>query len=98
PVNPRFLAIDVTAPGPTLSINWAVMVFTELANAFFRVNIFPEYLPSEFLGHQGSGFPYFPASMQYWLSGRESQGERRNWSMAAAYTNGLKVDPTCLAP
>ena len=50
---PKSAASLLTGPGPTLSINLALMVFTEFASAFFRVRI-PVYLSPEFFGHQAS--------------------------------------------
>src|SRR5680860_125840 len=97
-VSPKFLTIDTTDLGPTRSINCAVTVLTELARASFSVYILPEYCPTAFFGHQGSGLPCLPASIQYWVSGSSSQGDNRSWSMAAAYTNGLKVEPTWCDP
>ena len=86
-----------TVLGPILSINLAVTVFTEFARAFFKVLVLP-YLSPEFFGHHCSTFPNLFFSIQNWLSGNESHGDNFNWSIAAAYTNGLKVDPICLLP
>ena len=91
-VIPIFLAKFTTGVGPTLSIKRAETVLTEFAKAFFKVRICP-YLSPEFFGHHASTFPNFIGSMQNKASGKISQGERRNWSMAVAYKNGLKVEP-----
>ena len=74
---PRFLAKSATGLGPTLSINCALMVFFEFANAFLRV-LNPPYLSLELVGHHGSGFPNLFGSIQKIASGRESQGESFN--------------------
>ena len=65
---PIFLAKLTTGWGPTLSINLALIVLTELAKAFFNVLIFP-YLSPEFLGHQGSTLPCLNGSIQNKASG-----------------------------
>ena len=62
---------------PILSINLAVTVLTEFANAFFKVLIWPYLLP-EFLGHHASTLPCFRGSIQNKASGKISQGESRN--------------------
>ena len=72
---PMFFASLTTGLGPILSINLAVMVLIEFANAFFNVLVLP-YLSPEFLGHHCSIFPNLFFSIQNWLSGNVSQGER----------------------
>ena len=62
-VTPVFLTKSMTGLGPTISIILALTVLTEFAKAFFSVLILP-YLSPEFLGHQGSMFPCFIASIQ----------------------------------
>ena len=62
-VTPVFLTRSITGLGPTISIILALTVLTEFAKAFFSVLILP-YLSPEFLGHHGSIFPCFIASMQ----------------------------------
>ncbi len=81
---PRRSATDTTEAGPTLSMSCAVTVLILLANACFKVIDSPEYFPPEFFGHQASIFPCLPALTQYGTSGRRSQGDIRNWSIAAA--------------
>ena len=50
---PNLWVKSITASGPTLSINFAEIVFMEFAKPLFKVTI-PRYLLSEFLGSQSS--------------------------------------------
>ena len=72
---PIFFASLTIGLGPILSINLAVIVLTEFAKAFFKVLVLP-YLSPEFFGHHCSTFPNLFFSIQNWLSGNVSQGER----------------------
>ena len=55
---PVFFTKSTTGRGPTISIILALIVFTELAKAFFNVRVRP-YRSPEFFGHHGSIFPCF---------------------------------------